>query len=115
MTIESDRIVPFVIMWGIPIFIVMRTYLKMDEEDKKSAKRDFKKPFSIFTLGFIVIGAFLAQIASILSIEILNVAGTIILAVGGGVTAVDSWRSNNKWGSIYVSVLILGAIYFLYR
>ncbi|KHF37902.1 hypothetical protein [Halalkalibacter okhensis] len=113
MSIDFDSLVPFFIMWGIPIFMVIRTYLKMNVDDRKSAKSDFKTPRFIFTIGFTIVGIFIAQIGSILRTEIVNTIGIIILAIGGMVSVVDTWRKN-RFRSILISLLIMFAIYFLY-
>ncbi|MBK5446305.1 MULTISPECIES: hypothetical protein [unclassified Peribacillus] len=36
MNIKTDSLVTFIIMWGIPTFMVVRGYLKMITDDKKS-------------------------------------------------------------------------------
>jgi hypothetical protein len=113
LSIDSDKLVTFLIMWGIPIFMVIRTYLKMDVHDKKSVKSDFKKPRFVFTIGFIYIGMLISRIGVILLSEIINLVGIIILAVGGIVSVVDMWRKN-RMKSIFVFLLITLAIYFLY-
>lgn len=110
---DSSRVVPFILMWGIPIFTVTITYLKMDTDDRDSAKSDFKTPQFIFTIGFLVIGLFLAQIGSILSIKIVNLIGIIILTVGGIVAAIDMWKQS-KSKSLWIFLLIIIAIYFSY-
>ncbi|WP_186580266.1 hypothetical protein [Aquibacillus kalidii] len=113
MNIDFDRLVSFFIMWGIPIFMITRTYLKMNVDDRESAKRDFKTPRFIFTMGFPIVGIFIAQIGSFLRTDVVNTVGIIILAVGGTVSVVDMWRKN-KLKSILISLLIMFAIYFLH-
>ncbi|SHG38276.1 hypothetical protein [Ornithinibacillus halophilus] len=113
MSIDSGRLVPFFLMWGIPIFMVIRTYIKMDVNDRKSAKRDFRRPRFVFTIGLIVIGTLISQIGSILLLEIVNLVGIIILSIGGIVSVVGMWREN-RIKSVFVFLIITIAIYFLY-
>ncbi|MEI3611869.1 hypothetical protein [Pseudogracilibacillus sp. SO30301A] len=110
---DSSRMVPFILMWGIPIFIVMRAYLKLDTKDRNSAKKDFKTPNFIFTIGFLIIGLFLAQIGSIFSITIVNLIGIILLAVGGIVAGIDMWKTS-KGKSIWVLLFTIIMIYVSY-
>lgn len=113
MSIESGRVVPFIIMWGIPTFMIIRAYLKMGEDDRNSVKGDFKKPRFIFTIGFVLIGLLLSQLGSIFSIELINVIGIIILAIGGLVSVIDIWKGN-KIKSIISFLLLMIAVYLLY-
>ena len=110
---DSSQVVPFILMWGIPVFMVTITYLKMDTEDRDSAKSDFKTPQFIFTIGFLVIGLFLAQIGGIISIKIVNLIGIIILTVGGIVAGIDMWKTS-KGKSLWIFLLIIIVIYFSY-
>ena len=72
MNVDTDSLVPFIIMWGIPTFMVVRAYLKMNPDDQKSAINDFKSSRFIFTIGFIVIGAFLAHLGFLFSVSIIE-------------------------------------------
>ena len=114
MNLDFDRVMTFIIMWGIPIFMVLRTYLKMDNDEKTSAKNDFKKPRFIFTIGFVVIGLFLSQLGSIVSIKLINLIGIIMLVIGGILSTFDIWKSS-KIKSMFVLILIIISIFFLYK
>lgn len=112
MNIDIDRAITFSLMWGFPIFFMVRAYLKMDINDRNDAKKDFKKPHFIFTIGFLAAGLFIAQIGSILSINFINVIGTIILIIGGIVSAIDIW-DRNKLKSMLVLPLLVVVVFFL--
>lgn len=62
---DIDRAVLFVIMWGIPVFAVVRGYLKMDRDERNSAKSDFKRLDFIFTTGFLILGLFTGIVGTI--------------------------------------------------
>ena len=64
MNVNADSLVPFIIMWGIPTFMVVRAYLKMNPDDQKSAINDFKSHHFILTIGFLVMGACAAELRS---------------------------------------------------
>lgn len=110
---DSSRVVSFILLWGIPIFTVFIAYLKMDTDDRNSAKKDFKTPQFIFTIGFLVSGLFIAQIGSILAIEIVNLIGIIILAVGGIVAGIDMWKQS-KSKSLWILLLTIIMMYVSY-
>lgn len=90
------RVVPFIIMSmsGIPILMIIRAYLKMREDDRKSVKGDFQKPRFIFTIGFILIGLLLSQLGKILLIKVINLIGITILAMREGVILKDTTDTN---------------------
>lgn len=75
-------------------------------------KKDFKIPHFIFTIGFLAVGLFIAQIGSILSINFINIIGTLILIIGGIVSAIDIW-GRSKLKSMLVLPLLAVAIFLL--
>ena len=38
---DTDSLIPFIIIWGLPAFMVVRRYFKMNTYDKKSAINEF--------------------------------------------------------------------------
>lgn len=111
---DIDRAMLFVIMWGIPAFAVVRGYLKMDKEERNSAKSDFQRPDFIFTVGFLLIGLFIAQIGSIFSLKIIKIVGLLIIAIGGIAATIDLW-GRSKLRSLLMPVLITVTIFLLYN
>ena len=105
LNIDIDSLVPFVIMWGIPTFMVVRGYLKMNADDKKSAFNDFKSRRFIFTIGFIAIGAFFAHLGILFTIRIIEVIGIAFFALGGIFSIFDMWKVN-KIKSVFILVLV---------
>ena len=97
-------------MWGIPTFMVVRAYLKMNMEDRKSAINDFKSSRFIFTIGFIVIGAFLAHVGFLFSVSIIEIIGIVFFALGGIFSAFDTWKKS-KTKSVFILVLISVALF----
>ena len=109
MSVDTDSLVPFIIMWGIPTFMVVRAYLRMNMEDRKSAINDFKSSSFIFTIGFIVIGAFLAHLGFLFSVSIIEIIGIVFFALGGIFSAFDTWKKS-KTKSVFILVLISVAL-----
>ncbi|WP_058949398.1 hypothetical protein [Oceanobacillus picturae] len=112
MNIDTDSLVSFLIAWGIPAFMIVQTYLKMDTDDRNSAKKDFKSPYFIFTIGSLVIGYFFASLGNLLSLTIINLLGISLMIIGGIKITVDRWK-RDKMKSILTPVLIAVAIFFL--
>lgn len=110
MSVGADSLVPFIIMWGIPTFTVVRAYLKMNPDDQKSAINDFKSSRFIFTIGFIVIGAFLAHLGFLFSVSIIKFVGLVFFALGGIFSAFDTWKKS-KTKSVFILVLISVALF----
>ncbi|WP_255585203.1 hypothetical protein [Virgibacillus saliphilus] len=84
----------------------------MSSEDRKSAMDDFKRPSSIFTMGFLTAGAFLATLGNALAVHIINIVGIVLLGIGGIVSFLHTWRKN-KLKSIYILLLFLLSIFLL--
>ncbi|WP_042221675.1 hypothetical protein [Oceanobacillus manasiensis] len=112
MNIDTDSLVTFLITWGIPTFMIVQAYLKMDTADRNSAKKDFKSPHFIFTIGSLVIGCFFASLGNLLTLTIIKLIGISLMVIAGLTITVDMWRKN-KMKSIVTPVLIAVAIYFL--
>lgn len=112
MNIDIDQAISFLIMWLFPIFFMVRAYIKMDQSDRNDAKKDFKTPRFIFTIGFLAVDMFITQLGSVLSIDLIHIIGTIMLIVGGIVATIDIW-GRNKTKSIVVFLLLAVAIIML--
>lgn len=105
MNIDTDSIVNLLIWWGIPAFMVIREYLKMDAEEKVSAMNEIKSPGFIFTLGFLVLGSFFTHLGILIGIFGVKVFGIVLAILGGTTLTLTMWKEN-KFKSILVFVLI---------
>ncbi|ENH97743.1 hypothetical protein J416_04246 [Gracilibacillus halophilus YIM-C55.5] len=114
MNIDTDSLVTFLIMWGIPTFMVVRTYLKMDTDDRNSAKKDFKSPHFVFTFGLLLVGYFFASFGNLLTLNIIKLLGIFLMIIAGITITVDMWRKN-KIKSMLTPMLIAVAIFFLIK
>lgn len=114
MNIDTDSLVTFLIMWGIPIFMIVRTYIKMDPEDRNSAKKDLKSPHFIFTIGLLVIGYFFASIGNLLTLTFIKLPGIFLMILAGMIITADMWRKN-KVKSMLTPMLIAVAVFFLIK
>lgn len=66
-------------IWGTPAIVVVRAYLKMNTDERKSVISDFRSRRFIVTIGFIVMGAFFAHLGSLFSIRIIELIGNVFL------------------------------------
>ena len=110
MNVNTDSLIPFILMWGIPTFMVVRAYLKMNPDDQRSAINDFKSRHFILTIGFLVMGAFVAHLGILFSVRIIEIIGIIFLTLGGIFSAFDIWRSS-KIRSVFTLVIVLLVIF----
>lgn len=110
MKINTDSLVTFIIMWGIPFFMVARGFLKMNSEDKKSVIIDFTSHTFISTIGFIVIGGFFIHVGTLLGIAIIKFIGIVLLTLGGIFSVLDLWR-DSKVKSILILILVSAVIF----
>ncbi|MFD2655200.1 hypothetical protein ACFSUP_03695 [Gracilibacillus thailandensis] len=112
MEIDYDSLITFLIMWGTPTIMVISAYIRMDSEDRASAKQDLTSPQSIFTVGFLLIGHFVTSVGNLFGIHFIKYMGIVILVVGGVTCTLDVWKKSKVKGAL-VPVLISVAIYFL--
>nr|WP_018932426.1 hypothetical protein [Gracilibacillus lacisalsi] len=112
MGIDYDSLITFLIMWGTLTIMVISAYIRMDSEDRASARQDFTSPHSIFTVGFVLIGHFLTSVGNLFGIHFIKYIGIVILIVGGVTCTLDVWKKSKIQGAL-VPALISVAIYFL--
>ena len=110
MSVDADSLVPFIIMWGIPTFMVGRAYLRMSMEDRKYVISDFKSSRFILTIGILVIGAFVTHLGVLFSIRIIKGIGIIFLTLGVVFSAFDIWK-RSKIRSVFTLVIGLVVIF----
>ncbi|WP_456274690.1 hypothetical protein [Bacillus sp. AK031] len=104
---KTNLVFPFIFMWGIPAFMVIREFLKMSEEDKKSALNDFMSLRFIFTLGLMIAGTFFVHAGTLINSSMVKGIGIIFLVVGGFFSALDSWRRSRFRSILLVAILVL--------
>ena len=112
LNVHTDTLVPFIFLWGIPIVMVVREYLKMDADDRKSAMSDFRSPRFILTSGFVVFGAFLAHLGFLFATSIVEIIGLSIFASGAIFSAISTWKKS-KMRSALILVLVAIAIFLV--
>lgn len=94
---DTYSLISFIILWGLPTFMIVRTYLKMDYNDKRIAINDFRTHRFIFTTGFIILGAFFIHLGLLLNLSILKLIGFVFLTLGGFLSTLNKWnKSKNK-------------------
>ncbi|MEK3955975.1 MULTISPECIES: hypothetical protein [unclassified Psychrobacillus] len=109
---DTDSLIPFIIIWGLPAFMVVRRYFKMNTDDKKSAINDFRSCRFILTIGFIVMGTFFAHLGSLFAIRIMELIGIGFFALGGFLSAINLWNKN-KIKSVIILVLIAFPLWYV--
>ncbi len=102
-----DSLVMILLVYGIPAVLIIRSYIKMSEDERTSVKKMVKSPSFIFTIGFLGAGSILAAIGNALSFSTLKFVGLSLLVIGAIVTGISTWNSS-KWKSMVITI-ILGA------
>lgn len=110
MNVNTDSLIPFILIWGIPIVMVVRAYLKMNPDDQRSAINDFESLHFILTIGFLVIGAFIAHVGILFSLRLIKIIGIIFFILGGIISAFDIWNKS-KVRSVFMLVVVLVVIF----
>ncbi|XXM72438.1 hypothetical protein ACQ0QQ_00615 [Lysinibacillus sphaericus] len=107
-----DSLVTFFLLWGIPAFMLVRAYSKMRRDEKKEALRDFRTPRFIFTIGFMVTGAFAAHAGMLLSTNMLRYIGTSLLIIGLVVSALQTWKfSKGRSAFLFMIAFVMGFVF----
>ncbi|MCM3546424.1 hypothetical protein [Priestia megaterium] len=96
MSVETDRLISFFILWGTPAVFSIIEYFKLSKTEKKEAIRDLISLKSIVTTGFILIGGVIASLGRLLSLLPLHVIGNFILVIGGVLGAIEAWEIERK-------------------
>lgn len=109
---DTHSLIPFIFIWGIPAVIVVKGYLNMNNDDKKSAIYDFRSSRFVLTIGFIVMGAFFAHLGSLFAIRVMELIGILIFALGGILSAINIWHKS-KIKSVIILVLIAFPLWYL--
>ncbi|MGP4074779.1 hypothetical protein [Halobacillus sp. K22] len=109
MEIGIDSLISFIILWGTPGVVVGVTYFRMDKSERNEAIDDFKSFHSIFTVGFLTIGAFLSSLGNLLSIDIFKYTGISLLAIAGVTSVIMMWNKS-KVRSLVIIILVGVAI-----
>lgn len=112
MNITTDSLVTFLIMWGIPAFMVVRAYLKMDTDEKKSVIDDFSSRRFIFTIGLYITGSFLTHLSTVFPILIIKGMGLALLSIGGFISIVNVWKES-KMKSLGLLILLSLLIFLI--
>ncbi|MET3689339.1 hypothetical protein ABIC37_004887 [Priestia megaterium] len=113
MSVDTDRLISFFILWGTPAVCSIVEYFKLSKTEKKEAIRDLISLKSIVTTGFILIGGVIASLGRLLSLLPLHVIGTFILVIGGFAGAIEAWKTERK-KSIVILVLTVSMIAFTF-
>ncbi|WP_280170545.1 hypothetical protein [Priestia megaterium] len=109
MSVDTDRLISFFILWGTPAVFSIVEYFKLSKTEKNKAIRDLISLKSIVTTGFTLTGGVIASLGRLLPLLPLQVIGTFILAMGGIVGAIEAWKVKRK-NSIVILVLIVSMI-----
>lgn len=110
MKINPDSLAIFIIVWGIQTCMVVRAYLKLNSDDKKAAMNDFRSRQFIFTILFIIIGAFVAHLGVLLSVSIIELIGIVFFILGGIFSTLNMWKKS-KSKSISILIIVSSAIF----
>lgn len=105
MTINTDSLVTFILIWGIPAVMMSWAYLKMDKADRKSAKEDFKSMPFIFAFGFGAGGIFLIHLGNLFTFDLLKIIGIGLLALGGLYVTIDLWKTSKIKSLLMVALI----------
>lgn len=112
MTINTDAVIIFCILWGTPLLTMLVTYLKMSTRDKREAHRDFCSARFLGTLGAIAVGVFIASLGNLLHVLWLTYGGIILLSLGAIGTIITNWK-DRKVISILVPLLLIVYVWWV--
>jgi len=65
VSVDTDRLISFFILWGTPAVFSIVDYFKLSKTEKKEAIRDLISLKSIVTTGFILTGGVIASLGKL--------------------------------------------------
>ncbi|MBT2666859.1 hypothetical protein J7J00_15270 [Bacillus sp. ISL-4] len=86
-----DAIVRFVLMIGIPAFMMWRCYKKMSEEEQNDVKTDFTSKRFISTIGLMALGWVFFLLEPIFEMTWMETIGVVLLSIVIMVSIVLTW------------------------
>ena len=110
MNTSTDSFVTFLILWGIPIALVLRAYIKMNEEERKSARDDFKSKRFIVTIGFMLTGTFLSQAGILFDLLLLKGMGMTLFVLGGIISIKATWKVSKARSAFLILIIAAGMV-----
>lgn len=96
-----------ILLWVIPIFLIINTYLKLDQDEQQSLKKEIKTPSFLLTGGLGCIGVLIFSTGGIATIKILQHIGAFMVFFGLFSGCIATWK--RSWIKS-VSFLSLGVI-----
>ncbi len=109
------NIIFLILLWGIPTFLSVKAYLKLNKEEQAEVKRGLINPSFIFVDGFRYFGMPVFFSGIITSLAVLKHIGAFMLIIGWFSAGVEMWETSIKKSVVLISIAMLASIsyYFL--
>lgn len=79
----------------------------MASYEKTATIVSIKQPKFIFSIGFLVVGFFATSIANLLRVPTVNIAGTLLMLIGGVTLASLNWKTNRPFSYFLLACVAL--------
>jgi len=104
------------LIWILPIYLMTKAYLNMDRKEQQAFKSEFKNPLVRFVSGLAIIGLLLFSTGNIMTMEVLQHIGMIMIFICWFTISVISWRRKKIGFITSISLIMSGVIgMFVYR
>ncbi len=98
------------LIWAIPIFLFINTYLKTDKEEQQEFKNEMKSPSFLLIGGFGCIGVLLFHSGNIATIKSLQHIGALMVFIGWFSGCIGSWKKSVKKSVGLMSLGVMGIV-----
>ncbi|APC47666.1 Fe3+-siderophore ABC transporter permease [Virgibacillus halodenitrificans] len=104
------QILFLIVIWVLPAILSINTYCKMDKKEQQELKNEFKNPFALFGVGFVVIGLLLFSSGYISSLKLPQHIGAIMVVTSWFTTSIVSRKRKKVSFVTSIALILLGVI-----
>lgn len=99
-----------IVIWVIPVFLLLKNYLKMDKEERQEIKDELKTPSILLSGGSISIGFLLFSSGIISTVKLLQHIGAVMVIISWFALSIISWRKRKTSLIVSIGLILLGLI-----
>jgi hypothetical protein len=101
------KVLFIILIWAIPMFHIINTYIKTDKEEQQEFKNEMKSPSFLLVGGFSCIGVLLFHSGNIATIKSLQHIGAFMVFFSWFFGCIASWKKSVRKS---VGLMLLGVM-----
>ncbi|MCM3124501.1 MULTISPECIES: hypothetical protein [unclassified Mesobacillus] len=108
------KVLFIILIWAIPIFYIINTYIKTDKEEQQEFKNEMKSPSFLLIGGFSCIGVLLFHSGNIATIKSLEHIGAFMVFFGWFSGCIAFWEKSVKKSVGLMSLGVMGVVTYCF-